>query len=389
MCSHTFSPNTPKKVGFIINPIAGMGGRVGLKGTDNVLDKAIELGAKPVSPDRAREFLNTLRSLITTEEVNLEIITCRDPMGEREVKEANLAVEVIDIPKSKKTTAQDTKDAVKVMVDMGIDILVFVGGDGTARDIYDALKEKKKEDFIVLGVPAGVKMYSGVFAINPREAAYILIDYFKGSANVTELELMDIDEEAFRKDQLVIKLYGYMRCPYIPFRMQHSKQVSPDSTDERDNQEAIAQYIIENMDKNSTYILGPGTTVKCIADLLGIRKTLLGVDIYYAGRVINDVNECQLLDFIKRFKGKNIWIIVSPIGRQGMIFGRGNQQISPKVIKAVGRDRIIVIATRRKLRDIEGEVLRVDTGDPEVDEYLRGYIKVFIDYATWRVVKVK
>ncbi|MCD6241773.1 NAD(+)/NADH kinase, partial [Candidatus Bathyarchaeota archaeon] len=123
------------------------------------------------------------------------------------------------------------------------------------------------------------------------------------------------------------------------------------------------------------------------ADMLGIKKTVLGVDLYQNGKVINDVNEKTLLENVKDWK--NTWIIVSPIGGQGMIFGRGNQQISPEIIKRVGKEHIMVLATKSKIQRIEGGCLRVDTGDSEVDEMLKGYIKVITDYREWRLLPVR
>jgi len=276
---------------------------------------------------------------------------------------------------------------VKKFVENDVSLIVFVGGDGTARDVYSGIKQMGREDIPILGIPSGVKIYSGVFSITPEDGAYTLIEYMKGRAKIMEMEILDIDEKAFREDRIDIKLYAYANTIYIPFHMQSSKQLSPDTVDEYENQMGIARYVVELMDKDGIYILGPGTTVKRIADLLGIKKTLLGVDIYYKSeKVFNDLSEKEILDIIDFHK--NVWIIVTPIGRQGILFGRGNQQISPEVIRRVGKEHIIVVATQRKLRDIADGVLRVDTQDPEVDEYLRGYIRVIIDYRLWRMVKI-
>ena len=374
-------------IGFLINPIAGMGGRVGLKGTDGVVEEAIKRGAKPIAPIRAESFLRKLKELIEYEKLEINLLTCRLNMGEDVVKKVGLKASYIDIPKSRNTTALDTMEAVKKFVLLNASVIVFVGGDGTARDVYNALKESNKLEIPILGVPSGVKIYSGVFAVTPEDAAYSLVEYLKGRASTMDLEILDIDEKAFREDRIDLKLYAYAKAIYIPFHIQSSKQLSPDTVDEVENQMGIARYIVETMDKNGIYILGPGTTVKRIADLLGIKKTLLGVDIYYKSiKVYNDVSEKEILNIIKN--EDNVWIIVTPIGRQGILFGRGNQQISPEVIKRVGKDRIIVVATQRKLRDIADGVLRVDTQDPEVDNYLKGYIKVVIDYRMWRMVKI-
>lgn len=375
------------KLGFLINPIAGMGGRVGLKGTDNVVEEAVKRGAEPVSPKRAREFLQLIRKLLVQEKIDLDIISCRFNMGEDVLSTVGLDAVYIDIPVDRHTTRDDTVNAVKKFVEEAVDLIIFVGGDGTARDVYQALKEANAVEKPILGVPSGVKVYSGVFGVTPADAAYILIEYVKGGAREMELEIMDIDEEAFRRDEIQVKIYAYASVPYIPFHIQSSKQLSPDTIDEVENQVAIARYAVEMMDRNSIYILGPGTTVKRVADVLGIKKTILGVDIYYKDKVYNDLSEKEIMNIID--DKKNIWIIVTPIGRQGILFGRGNQQISPRIIEKVGRDKIIVLATYRKLRDIPGGFLRVDTQDQEVDNYLRGYIRVIVDYRTWRMIEIR
>jgi len=372
-------------LGFLVNPIAGMGGRVGLKGTDNVLEEAIRRGAEPVAPKRASEFLGRLETLLNQERLSIDIVSCRLNMGEDYIKASGLKASYIDIPASRETSAEDTRRAVEEFASRDVSLIVFVGGDGTARDVYEGLEKAGRMDIPILGVPSGVKIYSGVFAVTPVDAAYIVVEHILGRAREMDLEVMDIDEEAFRRDRIDVKIYGYARSIYIPFHTQSSKQLSPDSVDEVENQLGIARYIEEIFDENGIYILGPGTTVKRIADQLGIEKTLLGVDVYHRGSVYNDVSEREILSLIG---DDEAWIIVTPIGRQGILFGRGNQQISPRVIKRVGRDHIIVVATLRKLRDIPGGVLRVDTQDPEVDELLRGYIKVIVDYRTWRMVKI-
>lgn len=372
-----------RAIGFFINPIAGMGGRVGLKGTDNVLQQARELGANPIAPSRAIEFLNALKRLYPSPPIKL--VTCPRPMGEEEVKAAGLETEILTQPIGMETSAEDTKIAVRKMVEFGIELIVFVGGDGTARDILDALQDNKQ--IHVLGVPSGVKMYSGIFVITPVEAAEVVLAFVEGQSQAIDFEIMDTDETAFRADQFTIRLYGYLKGPFVPLRFQGSKQISVETLDEHENQEAVARSIIESINPNSTYILGPGTTLKCIANILGLEKTLLGVDIYRNGTLIKDVNERRILEEIPDFK--DTWIIVSPIGHQGILFGRGNQQISPEIIKRVGKDKIIVVATRNKLQGIPENVLRVDTGEATVDAALRGYIKVIVDYREWRMIRVQ
>jgi predicted polyphosphate/ATP-dependent NAD kinase len=371
------------KLGFIVNPIAGMGGRVGLKGTDGVLKEAIARGAKPIAPTRAREFLQKLKEKF--EEEKIEILTCPGIMGEEEAKNSGLLVQILPMKIGDETSAEDTKAAVKLLTAAKVDLLVFVGGDGTAKDIFDAMQ--LYGEVPVLGVPAGVKMYSGIFAVNPSDAADVVLAFAEGLAEIAEFEIMDADEEAIRSDMFAVKLYGFLKGPFVPTRIQGSKQLSPETVDERENQMAIARFILEEMQPQATYILGPGTTVKCIAELLGVKKTVLGVDVYKNGRVSLDLDEKGILMEVEDWQ--NTWIILSPIGRQGILLGRGNQQISPEIVRRVGKQRIIVAATKSKLQGIEGGVLRVDTGNAEVDEMLKGYIKVVTDYREWRLVPVQ
>ncbi len=376
-------------IGLLVNPIAGMGGRVGLKGTDGVVEEAIKRGATPIAPSRALEFLTALESVMSTSRKNdeIRIVTCPGKMGEDVVQEAGLKHEVIGIDIENSTDAEDTRDCVLALYEADVRLLVFVGGDGTACDILDAVTAYELDGMQVLGVPSGVKMYSGIFVVNPADAAEVVRLVHEETAQTAEFEIMDADEKAIRKDRFIINLYGYLKGPSVPARFQGAKQASPETSDEQEAQEAIAKYVIEEMEKDGTYILGPGTTVKTVTDLLKVKKTTLGVDLYKQGKIHNDVNEDKILELVDDFS--KAWIVVSPIGHQGMLFGRGNQQISPGIIEHVGRDHIIVISTPAKLKGIADEILRVDTGDSQVDDMLRGYIRVVTDYNEMRLIKIE
>jgi len=376
-------PRPHHRIGFLINPIAGMGGRVGLKGTDGMAEEAQRLGAQPVASSRAIQFLETLLRL-HPKITQAEWVSCPDPMGAHELMEAGITPEVIPMDLEEITNAADTIRATSLFVERDVDLLIFVGGDGTARDIFDALGDNA--EILVLGVPAGVKMYSGIFAYSPEAAAGVVVDWLHGETQEEAFEVMDADEEAIRDDQFAVKLYGFLRGPLIPARMQGSKMTSPTTVDEQDNQEAVARTLIEDMVEGDAYILGPGSTVRAFAQALGIDKTLLGVDVYQNGKVHLDVNEQQLTNLIPDFL--HAWIVVSPIGNQGMLFGRGNQQISPNIIKRIPPEQILVIATHRKIGSLVDRGLHVDTGDHEVDKMLGGYIRVLVDYRTWRMVNV-
>ncbi|MFX1486279.1 MAG: ATP-NAD kinase family protein [Promethearchaeota archaeon] len=367
-----------RRLGLIVNPIAGLGGSVGLKGTDGIeiINKAIALGAKPVAPDRAKETLGELRSI----KGMIELITYPEEMGETEAKECGFDPIVIGDLSADKTTADDTKNAAKAMQKLPVDLLLFCGGDGTATDIVDAIDKKVP----IIGIPAGVKMHSAVFTTTPTAAAEITIRYLKEGLPLREEEVVDIDEVAFREGRLSTSLKGYALVPYEPVYLQGVKVASPITHDDELDKEAIARRIVEEMEPNILYILGPGTTLKAITDLLKVGKTPLGVDLLENKQIVaKDVNEKQIL---KAISGKSAKIIVTLIGNQGFIFGRGNQQISPKVIKKVGLKNIIVIATPYKLSTTP--VLRVDTGDKELDSSLKGYMKVLSGYTEKRVLKV-
>ena len=366
-------------VGFIVNPIAGMGGAVGLKGTDGraVLERAIALGAKFVAPVRAESFLSGLKPF----EGMLRLIVGAGSMGEEEARNCGFKFEVLG-EKRNETSAEDTIETARKILESSADLLVFCGGDGTARDVLKAIGTK----IPALGVPTGVKMHSAVFALEPRVAARIAIEFLCGELPLREAEVMDVDEEAFRNGRVSAQLYGYMLTPYEPFLVQGAKIASPMTESEMRNQAAIAIYVIENMETDVVYIVGPGTTTRTIGDLLDSEKTLLGVDLFLNRKLIaKDVNEEQIL---KEIKGRKARIIVTPIGGQGFIFGRGNQQISPEVIRQVGLDNIVVVSTEAKLGRLRS--LRVDTGDPSLDDEFRvRQIKVITNYKMVRAMRVE
>ena len=282
----------------------------------------------------------------------------------------------------KETTSEDTQNIAKGIVGEGLICWFICGGDGTTRDILKAVDLKVP----VLGVPTGVKMHSAIFAVSPQAAARVTLTYLWGGLPLHEAEVMDVDEEAFRQGHLSAELYGYLLSPYEPHLIQGNKMASPMTESEVENQVAIAININEEMRPEIIYIIAPGTTTRTISDLLDQKKTLLGVDIFQNKKIIaKDVSEKQILQAIN---GKATKIIVTPIGGQGFIFGRGNQQISSKVIRQVGLDNIIVVATKSKLDRLES--LRVDTGDPELDGQFRDHgIRVVVDYKTNKEIKIE
>lgn len=371
------------QLGFIVNPIAGMGGRVALKGTDNVLKEAIARGAEPIAPRRAMEFMKKLKRNITDESIN--VVTCPGIMGEQEAKKTDFPVKILPMRIAKETTAQDTKIAVDLFAASDVDLIVFVGGDGTATDIFEAMQRCRQ--IPVIGVPAGVKMYSGIFAVSPSDAVEVVLSYARGLATVMDMEIVDADEKAIRSDFFALRIHGFLKGPFLPARVQGSKQVSSESDDEVENQRAIGKFILEQVPADATWILGPGTTVKEIAEMLGVKKTILGIDIVHDGKTILDVDEKGILREVKDWN--HAWMVLSPIGRQGILLGRGNQQLSPRVLKRIHKEHIIIAATKTKLQSIDGSILRIDTGDSSTDEMLKGYVKVVTDYREWRLMRIQ
>lgn len=362
------------RIGLIINPIAGMGGKVGLKGTDgkDTLEKAREKGAEPVAEDRAREALSYVQKL------DVEWFTWGGNMGENLLKDLDFDFKVLGRPQKEETSKKDTKDAAREMLDSGMGLIIFVGGDGTAVDILEVVDG----DVPIMGVPSGVKMYSAVFTSTPRAASKLIRDFVRGEAPVSEREVMDIDEEAYREGILDADLKGYAMTPYESSLVLSEKQAIS-LPDEGIMKESIADRIIDEMRLGTLYIMGPGSTVKAIADELDQEKTLLGVDLLMDKKMIaKDVDEQTILESLEE---ENV-IIVSPLGGQGSILGRGNQQISSQVVNKVGVSNIIIIATPIKLHGLKNLV--VDTGDPELDEMIRGYQRVVTGRHESKLVKV-
>ncbi|MEW6266159.1 MAG: ATP-NAD kinase family protein [Thermodesulfobacteriota bacterium] len=369
-----------RKLGVIVNPIAGIGGRVGLKGSDGpeVLRLARERGAEPEASERAREALLSVTLLAD----QIEVVTYPGEMGAEACLRAGLRPRVIGNIQAGQTTAADTEAAARQMLAEGVDLLLFVGGDGTARDICDVVDERLP----VIGVPAGVKIHSAVFAVNPHGAGLVAREYLERRlTRCRPAEVMDLDEDAFRQGVLTARLYGSMCVPDGRHNLQGTKIGGLPTA--RDELAAIAQTVIEGMDDpDRVYIIGPGTTTRVIKQMLGLEHTLLGVDAVRDRKLVAlDADERRLLELIKDHRAE---IIVTVIGGQGHLFGRGNQQISPRVIRAVGKEHIVVVATEEKLLGLEGKPLPVDTGDPALDKQLAGHIRVITGYRKYTVYRV-
>ena len=354
-----------KRIGLIINPVAGMGGSVGLKGTDGNVDEARRRGAVPHAMDRAKITLAQLAC-----EPGLRFLTCSGVMGADVLNETGCKNFEIVYPAQAESSAKDTEEAARQFRNTGADLILFCGGDGTARDIFRAVGR----DVPIIGIPAGVKMYSAVFAIDPPAAAELVHEF--DPCLLRDSEVMDVDEEAYRHNVLKTCLYGIARTPSATGKVQVSKQVYEEPNEERAKVE-IARFMAEVMLPDTLYIIGAGTTTEAIAHRLAVPKTLLGVDAVKNGKLVaTDLDEKGLLDLIA--DETDTRIIISPIGAQGFLLGRGNQQISARVVRNVGIKKIIVVATPHKLAELP--VLYVDSGDPELDRTFGDSIQVISGY---------
>jgi len=373
----------PTKIGFLINPIAGMGGRVGLKGTDNVVAQAKQLGATPIASQKAEEMLQEFYSKTHRPDINW--YTCTADMGNTVLENNGIKAKVIYSPRTETTSAEDTKKACDKFLENRIDILVFCGGDGTARDIFTEIDKM----IPLLGIPSGVKMHSAVFGINTSATAKMLKEFIEGRLTIGDAEIMDLDEELYRKGEWKVRLYGVAKGIVEPTYIQVGKATYESVSDDAVKDE-LADHVKDELEKHhdALFLFGPGGTVDYIAKKLSLSHTLLGIDAVYQNQVIgSDLNEQQILGLLKKHpKAK---ILLSPIGAQGFILGRGNLQLSPQVIRKIGLKNIIVVSTPSKL--MHTPILRVDTGDKEVDHLFQdqGYLMVVIGYRLSRVVKIQ
>ena len=368
------------KLGLVVNPIAGMGGRVGLKGTDGteILQEARRRGAESVSSYRTEE---TLRALYASK-AYFELITYAGVMGEVSARRTGFDPKVIGTISGEYTTAFDTITACMAMRDAGVDLLLFAGGDGTARDVFDAIDGS----LVVVGIPTGVKMHSAVFSCHPNGAAQLALLFIQNRIpRIKEGEVMDIDEEALRRGIVASRLYGYLKIPFGSRYVRGLKAVS--QSDESVAQQAIAEHIARNLNEAALYIIGPGSTTREIMKRLGLEYTLLGVDLLQGSMLIaKDVTEKTLLMHMQ--ERSTVKIIVTPIGGQGYLFGRGNQQISPEVISRTGKTNIIVVATPDKIASLHGRPLIVDTGNRAVDKMLDGFLPIITGYREKAIYRV-
>jgi len=361
------------RIGLLVNPYAGVGGSVALKGSDGaeIRDEALRRGARLRAVDRAHRAFQVLAE----GDAKLEIYCWDGAMGSDALEGLGLDYRICGKAASDPSTAQDTRQAALDLAACELDVLVFAGGDGTARDVLDAVGES----VAVLGIPSGVKMHSAVYAVSPEAAGELMLRLASaGLVNVSLREVRDIDEEAFRAGIVKARFYGELLTPEEGHYLQHTKVGGIES--EELVAADIAAGIVETMETGRIYLIGSGSTTAAIMEQLGLPNTLLGIDAICDGEVLlSDAAEADLLKLL-RSDERPAQIIVTAIGGQGHIFGRGNQQLSAEVIRQVGLDNITVVAGKGKISSLEGRALLVDTNDAELDRALCGYRRVVTGY---------
>ncbi|ARN75895.1 ATP-NAD kinase family protein [Oceanicoccus sagamiensis] len=358
------------KLGLIINPLAGIGGPLALKGSDGeaIVAAAKSRGAQPRAPQRAIEALKAIDkpNLVT-------VYGFAGEMGGDIALAAGLAFEAIG-ESSTPSSAEDTIAAARVLQQQGVDLILFAGGDGTARDIFAAVAG----DFPVLGIPAGVKMHSGVYAVSPQAAGEIVRRLINGQLiDIGLAEVRDIDEARFRQGVVSSRFFGELLVPKEGRFLQQVKSSGREV--EALVLQDIAADIVESMEDDCLYIIGPGTTPRAVLDELQLENTLLGFDAVVNNELLGaDLDESALFALVEQYP--LVKVIITAIGGQGHIIGRGNQQLSPRIIRAVGLDNLMIVATKTKITELEGRPLQVDSNDPELDQSLSGYRQIITGY---------
>ena len=367
-----------RRIGILVNPDAGLGGKLGFKGSDGRAAEARAAGAKDRSGPRMRQALEQCQNRLT----DVEILTCSGSMGSNWVPMEHTIV--FETPEQ--TFAETTREAVATLCEAGIELLLYAGGDGTTRDIIEALPDS---ELPVIGVPGGVKMHSGCFAASPNAAAEVLIAWLEGDLLLARTEVMDLDEDVYREGRWSVRMFGEALMPASPRWMQGAK-MRVEASEENEVLEALGDHIREVLveDSERLVIWGSGGTLRTIAEGLGFKPTLLGIDATIGEKQIGtDLNEKSLLELISGHDGAYT-LLVSPMGGQGFLLGRGNLQLSPEVLRAIGIDAVLGVVTPAKMLTVAQ--LRIDTGDIELDAQFQAkkYLKVLQGYRTTRLLRV-
>mgnify|MGYP000114896372 FL=1 len=376
------------RIGILVNPDAGLGGRLGYKGTDGRAAEARAAGAVDRSGPRMTDALSRFSELLSHLREAPHLMSCSGRMGSDWIPAGISFEEMVRAPAE--STAEDTRRAVSELLDANIDLLFYAGGDGTTRDIVAALDAAERTDLPLVGVPTGVKMHSGCFAATPNAAAEVLAAWLAGDLMLASTEVMDLDEEAYREGEWKVRMYAEVQTPSSPRWMQGAK-MRVAAAEEEEVLEGLAAHVGELAQENPGMLIiwGSGGTLRAMSENLGMQTTLLGIDASRDGVLVGrDLNEDGLLELLDGNGSAGVLLLLSPMGGQGFLIGRGNLQLSPEVLRAVGVDNILGVATPGKLAILSE--LRIDSGDSDLDADIRErrYLRVLQGFRTTRLIKV-
>ena len=377
------------RIGVIANPDAGLGGRLGLKGSDGQAELARSKGAEDRSGPRLESMLRHFSRIHRDESTEIEWITSSGRMGTEWIPDELQIGTISEVHQSSgNTSASDTQDAVAMLLDHGIDLLVYSGGDGTTRDIVSSLSDSESPELPVIGVPSGVKMHSGCFASSPKAAAEVLSAWIHGDLLVSSTEVLDLDEELYRKGKWVVRLYAEAFSPNSPRWMQGSKELIQTESEE-DIIVGLSDHIEESISEEGRLVIwGSGGTLREIGANIGFELTTLGIDATIGSEQVGtDLAESGIIELLESHDGP-VTLLLSPMGGQGFLIGRGNLQLSPAVLSSIGIENILGVVTPAKLLTVRA--LRIETGDESLDEEFasKRYMKVLQGYRTTRILPV-
>ncbi len=390
------------RLGLVVNPDAGLGGKLGFKGSDGRAAEARAAGAEDRAGPRMNQCLTHLSDLASSSlnraGVHLTLVAWEGRMGATwvpELKEEDQISVVCSGSTPASTSPEDTARLVGELVEAGVDAILYAGGDGTTRDIVNALEAAGPEAQTValIGVPGGVKMHSGCFATTPKAAAEVALSFALGDLRTAITEVMDLDETVYAKGEWKVRMYGEAWTPSSPRFMQGAKE-QVERVSEEDTIEGLAHHVNTLLEDEPDLMVvwGSGGTLRRMGEHLNLDLTLLGIDVQHDGNLHRDLNEQGLLEVIGGHVSdgaqRPLLLLLSPMGGQGFLIGRGNLQLSPDVLRAIGHSNILGVATPSKLIGLEA--VRIDTGDDDLDaEFQRKrFIKILQGFRTTRLIRV-
>jgi predicted polyphosphate/ATP-dependent NAD kinase len=376
------------RIGLLVNPDAGLGGRLGLKGSDGQANFARSMGAEDRSGPRVSDALLYF-SKIYDNDKDIQWYTSKGRMGSQWIPD-NISIGNFNLihESSGSTSQSDTSTLVSLLIDSNIDLILYAGGDGTTRDIVSTLDSQNKSSIPVIGIPCGVKMHSGCFASSPKAGAEVLSSWLNGDLLLSSTEVLDLDEDKYRNGEWVVRLYAEVKTPASPRWMQGAK-MRVEATGEEEIIEGLADHIRELLIHDDRLVIwGSGGTLRTISNMVGFEGTVLGIDATLGNEQVGtDLNEEQLIDILSSHKGE-VTLLLSPMGGQGFLIGRGNLQLSPSVLRKIPIDDILGVVTPAKLISVRR--LRIETGDEILDNRFseKKYMKVLQGYRTTRVLPI-